>query len=180
MNLKSEKEVYRKGNIVLTEKVFSIGGKDITRVSLSLGKNTVLIIPIDNDGNFFLGQQKRDDSKESVLEFPNGGIEKDEKEIDAAKRELSEELGLEGEMRYLGKFRPFLSLVDLEVTVFLCENAHEQEGLKKLKPDCYENINRRKFTQKEIDDLIKQGKINQSYFLSALSLYRSHYISSVQ
>lgn len=180
MNLKSEKEVYRKGNIVLTEKIFSIEGKDVTRVSLSLGKNTILIIPVDKDGNFFLGQQIRDDSETSILEFPNGGIEKGEKEIDAATRELSEELGLEGEMRYLGKFRPFLSLVDLEVTVFLCENAHEQEDLKKLKPDCYENINRRKFTQKEIDDLVKQGKINQSYFLSALSLYRSHHTSPLR
>jgi 8-oxo-dGTP pyrophosphatase MutT (NUDIX family) len=101
MDLVSKKEVYKNGNIVLTEKVLVSDGKEVTRVSLSLGKNTVLIIPIDKDGNFYLGQQKRGDSKEFMIEFPNGGIEKGEEVLDAAKRELSEELGLEGDMKYL-------------------------------------------------------------------------------
>lgn len=174
MDLISTNEVYKKNGIVLTEKIFVSDGKEIARVSLSLGKNTVLIIPIDTDGNFFLGQQKRGDSKEFMIEFPNGGIEKGEELLDAAKRELSEELGLEGDMKYLGKFRPFSGLVDLEVNVFLCTDAHEQDNLKKLKPDFYEKIERKKFTEKEIYDLIKEGKLNQSYFLSALSLYKSH------
>lgn len=173
MDLISKKEVYKKGSIVLTEKVFQSDGKEVTRVSLSLGKNAVLIIPIDKDGNFYLGQQKRGDSAEFMLEFPNGGIEQGEEELNAAKRELSEELGLEGEMEYLGKFRPFFSLVDMEVSVFLCKNANEQEELKKLRPDFYEKIERRKFTKKEVYDLIKEGKIKESYFLSALTLYNS-------
>ena len=174
MDLISQKEVYKKGNIVLTEKVLVSDGKEVTRVSLSLGKNTVLIIPVDKDGDFFLGQQKRAGSADFMIEFPNGGIEKGENESDAAKRELSEELGLEGEMEYLGKFRPFSGLVDLEVNVFLCSNAHEQENLQRLKPDFYEKIERKKFTKAEIYDLIKNGKLNQSYFLSSLSLYNAH------
>ncbi len=173
MDLISKKEVYKNGSIVLTEKVFQSEGKEVTRVSLSLGKNAVLIIPIDKDGNFYLGQQKRGDNAEFMLEFPNGGIEVGEEELKAAKRELSEELGLEGEMEYLGKFRPFFSLVDMEVSVFLCKNATEQEELKKLKPDFYEKIERKKFTKKEVYEFIKSGKVRESYFLSALSLYNS-------
>lgn len=174
MDLISQKEVYKKGSIVLTEKVFNSEGKDVVRVSLSLGKNSVLVIPIDDRGNFYLGQQKRGDSKESMLEFPNGGIEKDESEIQAAKRELSEELGLDGDFAYIGKFRPFFALVDLEVSVFVCRNANVQPEVEKLKPDFYENIERRKFTESEIYDLIKAGKVKTSYFLSALSLYKAN------
>ncbi|HEX6977431.1 MAG TPA: NUDIX hydrolase [Patescibacteria group bacterium] len=173
MKLVSQKEVYKKGSIILTEKVFRSGDKEITRVSLSLGKNTVLIIPIGRDGNFYLGQQKRADNSNSVLEFPNGGIEKDERELDAAKRELSEELGLEGDMEYLGEFRPFDNLVDLKVTVFICRNAEVQDDVIRLRPDFYEKIERKRFNEKEIYNLIKEGKIKHSYFLSALSLYNS-------
>lgn len=174
MDLVSKKAVYKKGSIVLTEKVFNSEGKEVTRVSLSLGKNAVLIIPIDREGNFYLAQQKRGDSKDYMLEFPSGGIEKGEKELDAAERELSEELGLEGEMKYLGKFRPFYSLVDLEVSVFLSKNAVEQESLKKHKPDFYETIKRIKISEKELYKLIKNKKIAESYTLSSLTIFKSH------
>lgn len=174
MDLISTSEVYKRGSIVLTEKVFRSGDKEVTRVSLSLGKHTVLIIPVDKNNNFYLGSQKRGDSKDFMIEFPNGGIELGEDTLVAAKRELSEELGLEGKMVYLGKFKPFSGLVDLEVNVFLCKNAKVQDDLKRLRPDFYERIERKLFTEKQIYRLIKKGTINQSYFLSSLSLYNSY------
>lgn len=173
MKLVSQKVVYKKDNIVLTEKVFSSKNKEVTRVSLSLGKNTVLIIPLDKDGRFYLGQQKRVDNDNFVLEFPNGGIEKNEDKLEAAKRELSEELGLEGKMEYIGDFSPFDNLVDLTVSVFVCKNVKEQENLKRLRPDFYENIERKSFTKDEVYKLIKEGRIKHSYFLSAFTLYNS-------
>lgn len=173
MKLISNNEVYKKDGVVLTEKIFGSGSKKITRVSLSLGKNTVLIIPLDKDQNFYLGRQKRKSSNNFILEFPNGGIEKDENILEAAKRELSEELGLEGDMEYLGEFKPFDRVVDLTVSVFLCKNAKEQENYKKLPSDFYEKIERKKFTKDEVYNLINEGGIKHSYFLSAFSLYNS-------
>ena len=64
--------------------------------------------------------------------------------------------------------------MDLEVSVFLCVNASEQENLKKLKPDFYEKIKKMNCTERELHDLIKNGKINDSYFLSSLSLYKAY------
>jgi len=174
MQLVSKKEVYKKDSIVLTERIFVSNGKKITRVSLSMGKDAVLIIPLDQNNNFYLEKQKRVDNEGYTLEFPNGGIEKGETKLKAAKRELSEELGLEGDMRYIGEFRPFDSLVKLTVSVFVCKNARKQEKVKKLQPDFYEKIKMKRFTQKEIYNLVKQGKIKHSYFLSALTLYNSH------
>lgn len=174
MELIKRSEVYKKDGIVLTEKVFRTDDKEVTRVSLSLGKNTVLIIPIDKNNKFYLGSQKRVGSTDFIIEFPNGGIEPGEDLLVAAKRELSEELGLEGKMTYLGKFKPFSGLVDLEVNVFLCKNTKVQKELNKLRPDFYEKIDRKSFTEKQIYKLIKNGKIYQSYFLSSLSLYNSY------
>lgn len=173
MDLISKKDVYKKGSVTLTEKIFRSGANEVARVTLSLGKNAVLIIPVDKDGNFYLGQQKRGDSEDFMLEFPNGGVEKGENELDAAKRELSEELGLEGEMEYLGKFRPFYSLVDLEVGVYVCRNAVEQDNLKKEQADFYETIERKKYSLEEVYDFVRNGTLTESYILSALSLYRA-------
>lgn len=174
MDLVSKKEVYKKGNIILTERVFRSGEKEVARVTLSLGKNAILIIPVDKENNFYLVQQKRGDSKDFMLGFPSGGIEQGENELDAAKRELSEELGLEGKMIFLGKFRPFYSLIDLRVSVYLCKNAKEQESLKKQKPDFYEKIERKMCSEKDLYDLIKNGKITESYTLSSLTILKSH------
>src|SRR3989344_7930866 len=171
MDLINTREAYKKGGIVLTEKVFRSRDKEVTRVSLSLGKNTVLVIPVDKNNKFYLGSQKRGDSKDFIIEFPNGGIEPGEDTSAAAKRELSEELGLEGKMVYLGKFKPFSGLVDLEVNVFLCTDVKIQSDLKRLRPDFYEKIERKSFTEKQIYRLIKKGTIYHSYFLSSLSLY---------
>ena len=113
IELMRESDVYSKDGIVLTEKIYASEGIEFTRVSLSLGKNSVLVIPIDENSNYLLVEQKRAISDKTMIEFPNGGIEKGEAELDAAKRELSEELGLEGEMVYLGKFAPFSNLVKL-------------------------------------------------------------------
>lgn len=174
MDLISSNEIYKKGGVVLTEKIFKSGDKEVARISLSLGKNSVLIIPVDKNNKFYLGCQKRVGSNDFITEFPNGGIEPGEDTMIAAKRELSEELGLEGKMVYLGKFKPFSDLVDLEVNVFLCKNAKEQHDLKRLRPDFYEKIKMKTFTEKQIYRLIKQGIIYQSYFLSSLSLYNSY------
>lgn len=173
MQLINKKEAYKNGDIVLTEKTYKVDDKELKRVSLSLGKNAVLVIPTNENGNFFMVKQKRGNPKTDIIEFPSGGIENGESELVAAKRELSEELGLQGEMQYLGKFRPFYSLVDLSVSVFLCKGAQNQDDAQRMKPDFYEKIEKIEVSEKELYRFIKDEKVRDSYTLGALAILKS-------
>ena len=54
----------------------------------------ICVIPVHADGRVVLVRQFRLPTGGALLEIPAGGIEKDEKPIDAAQRELGEECGL--------------------------------------------------------------------------------------
>jgi hypothetical protein len=169
MDLINKKEVYKSGEVTLTENTFRIKGKDIKRVSLSFGKDAVLIIPVDLDNKLYLVKEARSDGKYKI-DFPSGGIEKGESALAAAERELSEELGLEGVMKYLGVFDPFYSAIDMKLHIFLSENVKEQDNNKKLKPEFYENIKKMVVSESELYDLISNGQNIGYYTLGALSL----------
>jgi ADP-ribose pyrophosphatase len=174
MNLISNKKVYRNGKIVLTEKIYKDKKNKVVRVSLSLGRDAVLIIPTDSKKNFYLSKQKNPETNKLTFQFPSGGIKDGEQAIVAATREFSEELGLEGRMIFLGKIRPFLTLIDLEVSVFLCKGARKQNHRKKLPQEFYEDIRAVTFTKKRLYSMIRKGQIRDSYTLSALSLLNAY------
>ena len=84
--LNIEKNYYRlrNGKIIPREKLLKKG----------LDGSAAIILPITKDNNTLLVVQPRPNTKETVLvEFPAGYIEKGEKPIDAASRELKEETG---------------------------------------------------------------------------------------
>lgn len=174
MNLVSNKEVYKNGKIVLTEKVYRQKNRKLVRVSLSLGKSAVLVIPISEKNKLYLTKQRIRETGKTILQFPSGGIEGGESAIRAATRELSEELGLEGQMIFLGKMRPFYTLVNLEVNVFLCKRAIDNSKNTKLKQEFYESIEKKAFSEAKLYDLIKKGQIRDSYTLGALSILRAY------
>lgn len=174
MKLKEEKTVYTLGKIELKEKTFEVNGRELKRVALTLGRDAVLIIPIDDNNDFHLVKQKRVDNQDFVIEFPSGGIEEGEDVLTAAKRELSEELGLYGVLEEIGSFKPFANLVDLKVSVVLAKNVVKQRSEDKLPSDDYENIISVVLNESEIYKLISEKVINMSYTLSALSLLKAY------
>lgn len=69
--------------------------------------NVVIIISITADGNFILTEQEREPVENRVIEFPAGHIGDDpnipnESVIEAAKRELLEEVGYTGRFLHVG------------------------------------------------------------------------------
>lgn len=64
----------------------------------------VAVLPLEDDGTVWCVRQFRYPFSETLLEIPAGKLETGEEPEQAARRELSEETGLEaGELRYLGR-----------------------------------------------------------------------------
>ena len=75
----------------------------------------VAILPVDEMGRFLMVRQYRYPFAEAVLEIPAGKLDAGEQPVDAANRELEEEIGMKAsELIYMGEFRPSVAY-DMEV-----------------------------------------------------------------
>ena len=68
-------------------------------------KDSVICCLLDAHDNMLLAEQFRPNLGYNTLEFPAGGIERDETPPDAAKREIKEEMGMDCNLIYLGSYR---------------------------------------------------------------------------
>ena len=93
--LTKEEILYSGDFINLIKEVYSLpNNKTITREKIvkNGGKDSVIIVATDSNGNYILTFQTRINDK-IIAEFPSGYIEDKEDVIEAAKRELKEETG---------------------------------------------------------------------------------------
>ncbi len=137
-------------------------------------KSGVTVLPIDERENVFLVKQYRYVMKKNTLEAVSGGIEKKEKPIDAAKRELKEEAGIEaGKWISLGKINPLTSVVNSQNHLFLATNLK----LSNSNQDKTENIELVKITLNKAVDLVINNKISSSVtttlILKSLTILRN-------
>ena len=134
------------------------------------GKNYVIIIAKERNYFYFV-EQYRYTIKSKLLAVVAGAIEKGEKPLAAARRELKEEAGITAKkLKKLGWFYSNYGKSDQKAYVFLAENLKfgEQE------PDDLEkegNIKVKKLKISEVKKLIKSGKIKDRDTLSAFCLF---------
>lgn len=68
-------------------------------------RDSVTIIPVDNDGNIWFVRQFRFGSDSELLELPAGVMEANEEPMESAKREIREEIGMAAKVwRQLGSY----------------------------------------------------------------------------
>ncbi|MDR1495258.1 MAG: NUDIX hydrolase [Rickettsiales bacterium] len=164
----SREEVFKTGPVSLQKlNLLDPNGGKTSRVRLSLGGNTALVIPETEDGRFVMCQQYKVGVDKPFIEFPNGGIKAGENPMVAAQRELAEELNLAGDFGHIGSFHPLPTVVELRVDVFTCRNLKQEA----LPSDDYEVVNGMILSRGEIDNLIRKGGIFDAYTLSSLQLY---------
>lgn len=147
-------------------------------------RDYVVIVATDTEGNYLCVRQFRQGIREVTTEFPAGGIErKDGKEyghsqdvssedaLDAAKRELLEETGYEsGEWRHLLTVPSNATIADNFAYLFEAKNCRKVSGQSL---DDTEFLNVHKFSEQELEDMIKKGRFQQAIHILALQLTKS-------
>ncbi|NCO89087.1 hypothetical protein AUK04_03505 [Candidatus Roizmanbacteria bacterium CG2_30_33_16] len=133
-------------------------------------KNSVGIIPMDNSG-IYLVNQYRYASKEYLWQIPMGMIDKANNELETAKIELREEVGLTAKkFTRIGSFIAEPGMSPQATIIFVAE------GLDKVKnnPDLSEvNLQAKHFSFEQIDRKVKEGDIKCGFTLSSLIWLKS-------
>ncbi|BAY49070.1 NUDIX hydrolase [Scytonema sp. HK-05] len=92
-------------------------------------KPAVAILPIDNDGYVYLVRQFRYALGKDSIEVVCGAVEEDEPNIEAAKREIEEEVGIKAsELIELGVVDLDTSIVHCPVQMFLAKQLTKTEA----------------------------------------------------
>ncbi|MDC7238629.1 MAG: NUDIX hydrolase [Sphaerochaetaceae bacterium] len=128
----------------------------------------------DNKPCFVMVQQFRHGSSKIVREFPAGMVDKGEKAIDSAFRELREETALStDEMIFLSKVNPNPAIMQNTVNFFLAKNVYKIADQQKL--DATEQLDVVSVLVSEVIEKLGTDPLyDNGVMLMALSLFLKH------
>lgn len=129
-------------------------------------KNTAIgVVPIDAEGNTWLVKQSRYTLNQYTWEIPEGGCPQGENPLDAAKRELEEEVGLcAQEWQQLMTMHLSNSVTDEFCVVFVARKL--SAGQQQL--EATEDIELQKLPLYEAIAMVKRGEITDGISVAAL------------
>ena len=137
----------------------------------------VLIVPVLDDGRLVLVRQYRYLEEKTGIEFPGGGMGKDESPAGAAARELLEETGYTTEnLIKVGAFEPCVGLVKDLSHVFIANELTEAQ-----KPESHNAVEKTEVLARRVDEfesMIKQGEIWNGQTLAVWALVRDLLLKS--
>ena len=119
----------------------------------------VCVIPVDEDENVIMIKQFRYPFSEVLLEVPAGKLEPNEDPLEAVKRELEEESGVNAEsVEYIGTMYTTVAILDEKIHMYLAtgltyKNAHPDDG---------EFLEVVKIPLKTLVEMVMDGKIPDS------------------
>lgn len=129
----------------------------------------VVIIPVLDDGRICLIQNYRVAVDRELLELPAGTLEPNEPPLETARRELIEETGYVAEhLTPLLEFYMSPGILDERMYAFVATRLTPGAPAR----EAGEQIENLLVTSAELDQLLRDGKIQDSKSLSALLYYR--------
>ena len=126
---------------------------------------SAVMVPRFPDGSVLLVRQYRHPAGQSLWELPAGTLEPGEKPRRAAQRELAEETGYQArQLRLLCEFFPSPGILSEKMRLF------EASGLapSRARPDADERIQVRRFSRRELRQMILSGRIHDGKTLVGL------------
>jgi ADP-ribose pyrophosphatase len=128
---------------------------------------SVVIVPIDPEGNLIFVRQYRHAAGLSLLELPAGVIEPGESPLECAQREIREETGYAaGKLERVGQFYLAPGYSTEYMVVFMAENLHPDP----LNADADEFLQVERMSLTEALDWAASGKMPDAKSLAALYL----------
>ncbi len=124
------------------------------------------VVAVDGDGYVYLVEQFRKPYNSLMLEIPAGKLDKGKEDTEAAaRRELSEETGLEAEkMQFIGEFYPSVGYTDENLRLFIATGL----SFKESHPDEDEFVSCRKIHITEAVKMIMSGEIKDGKTIAAI------------
>ncbi len=152
---------------VRRDRVREPGRVEATR-EIVLHGGSVVLLPVRSDGRILLVRQYRHAAGRFLWELVAGRIERGEKPLAAAHRELEEETGYQsGRCRRLTEFFPTPGFVTERMTLFLVEQLKPGAA----RPDADERIEVRAFAPGELERRIRRGSIRNAKTIAGLLFY---------
>ena len=132
---------------------------------------SVIIIPVDEQGNILFVRQYRHATGKHLLELPAGTRDGDEPFEDCAAREIREETGMAaGQLVKIGEFYLAPGYSTEFMGIFLATDLRHNP----LAPDADEIISVEKYSVKQAFELAERGEMPDAKSLAALLLARPH------
>lgn len=144
---------------------------DKTELEIIEHTGSVVLVPIDENGNLILVRQYRQAAKQDLLELPAGTRHENEPYEECAARELREETGMEaGQLRKVGDFYLAPGYSTEFMAVFLATELRPNP----LQADFDEFLEVEKIPIGEAAALFQRGKVPDAKSLAAWLLAQPH------
>jgi ADP-ribose diphosphatase len=142
-----------------------------TKLEIVEHSGSVVLIPVDQEGNLLFVRQYRHAVGADLLELPAGTRDGEEPFEECAAREIREETGLEaGELQKIGEFYLVPGYSTEFMAVFVATDLKENP----LQADEDEFLQVEKIPLKQAVEMAERGEIPDAKSLAALFLARSH------